>query len=72
MALERRVDRVCQEEKDKRPDIFALAMGYAGQFKAKKKHWLQESDFHHRDALVQKKFLLFKNNFFINYSIKHF
>ena len=53
MALERRVDRVCQEEKDKRPDIFALAMGYAGQFKAKKKHWLQESDFHHRDALVK-------------------
>ena len=26
-ALERRVDRLRQEEKDKRPDIYALAMG---------------------------------------------
>jgi len=26
--LERRVDRLKQEEKEKRPDLFALAMGY--------------------------------------------
>ena len=27
-ALERRVDRVCQQEKVKRPDLWAFAMGY--------------------------------------------
>ena len=27
-ALERRVEKLCQEEKEKRPDIFAIATGY--------------------------------------------
>lgn len=26
-ALERRVHKICQEEKEKRPDLYALAMG---------------------------------------------
>ena len=26
-ALEKRVEKLCQEEKEKRPDIYALAMG---------------------------------------------
>ena len=46
-ALERRVDRVHKEEKDKRPDLYALAMGYAGQLKARKCHWLQDHVFHY-------------------------
>jgi len=46
-ALERRVDRVHKEEKDKRPDLYALAMGYAGQLKGRKSHWLAEHAFHY-------------------------
>ncbi|KAH3839564.1 hypothetical protein DPMN_112996, partial [Dreissena polymorpha] len=47
--LERRVDRLKQEEKEKRPDLFALAMGYSGQLKAKKSTWVPEHEFHVRD-----------------------
>lgn len=46
-ALERRVDKVYKEEKDKRPDLYALAMGYAGQLKTRKSSWLAEQDFHY-------------------------
>ncbi|XP_013410006.1 THO complex subunit 2-like [Lingula anatina] len=45
-ALERRVDRIRQEEKEKRPDIYALAMGYIGQLKSKKNTWIPEQEFH--------------------------
>ncbi|XP_064608579.1 THO complex subunit 2-like isoform X2 [Liolophura sinensis] len=45
-AVERRVDRLRQEEKEKRPDIYALAMGYSGQLKAKKSSWVPENEFH--------------------------
>ncbi|XP_067949225.1 THO complex subunit 2-like isoform X2 [Watersipora subatra] len=46
-ALERRVDKVHKEEKEKRPDLYALAMGYAGQLKGRKGHWLQDHVFHY-------------------------
>ncbi|BFZ15044.1 hypothetical protein BsWGS_18083 [Bradybaena similaris] len=46
MAIERRVDKLSKEEKDKRPDIYALAVGYAGQLKSKKSTWVQETEFH--------------------------
>ncbi|KAI8799110.1 THO complex subunit 2, partial [Biomphalaria glabrata] len=46
MAIERRVDKLSKEEKDKRPDIYALAIGYAGQLKSKKPTWVQETEFH--------------------------
>ncbi|XP_048589854.1 THO complex subunit 2 isoform X3 [Nematostella vectensis] len=51
-ALERRIDKICEEEKDKRPDIFALAMGYSGQLKTKKRDMVVESEFHHKEKLV--------------------
>ncbi|KAG5263456.1 hypothetical protein AALO_G00265030 [Alosa alosa] len=35
-ALECRVLKICQEEKEKRPDLYALAMGYSGQLKGRK------------------------------------
>merc|ERR1719457_160292 len=41
-ALEKRVEKIGQEEKDKRPDIFALAMGYLGQLRAKKSQMIPE------------------------------
>ncbi|KAI0218636.1 THO complex subunit 2 [Lamellibrachia satsuma] len=53
-ALERRVDRVCQQEKVKRPDLWAFAMGYAGQLKVKRKMWISEADFHKLDTDANK------------------
>ncbi|XP_060572351.1 THO complex subunit 2-like isoform X2 [Ruditapes philippinarum] len=47
--LERRIDRLKQEEKDKRPDLFALAMGYSGQLKSRKGTWVNDIEFHLRD-----------------------
>ncbi|KAI8728974.1 THO complex subunit 2, partial [Biomphalaria glabrata] len=45
MAIERRVDKLSKEEKDKRPDIYALVIGYAGQLMSKKPTWVQETEF---------------------------
>lgn len=53
-ALERRVNRIRQEEKEKRPDIYALAMGYSGQLKNKKSMWVPEHDFHFKDKETPK------------------
>nr|XP_008117893.1 PREDICTED: THO complex subunit 2 isoform X2 [Anolis carolinensis] len=49
-ALERRVHKIYQEEKEKRPDLYALAMGYSGQLKSRKHCMVPENDFHHKDA----------------------
>lgn len=46
-ALERRVERIHKEEKDKRPDLYALAMGYSGLLKGRKSYWLAEHLFHY-------------------------
>ncbi|EGW11920.1 THO complex subunit 2 [Cricetulus griseus] len=48
-ALERRVNKICQEEKEKRPDLYALAMGYWGMLKCRKSHMIPENEFHHKD-----------------------
>ncbi|XP_053328983.1 THO complex subunit 2 [Spea bombifrons] len=48
-ALERRVHKIRQEEKDKRPDLYALAMGYSGQLKSRKPFMVPENEFHHKD-----------------------
>ncbi|ELU01720.1 hypothetical protein CAPTEDRAFT_223841 [Capitella teleta] len=45
-ALVRRIDRVYEEEKSKRPDISALALGYGGQLKAKEGTWIPDGKFH--------------------------
>ncbi|KAK2490112.1 hypothetical protein MC885_011648 [Smutsia gigantea] len=48
-ALETRVHKTCQEEKEKRPDLYALAMGYSGQLKSRKSYMIPENEFHHKD-----------------------
>lgn len=48
-ALERRIDKICEEEKEKRQDIYTLAVGYAGRLKVKKREMVVESDFHHKE-----------------------
>ncbi|XP_029463722.1 THO complex subunit 2 [Rhinatrema bivittatum] len=52
-ALERRVDKICKEEKEKRPDLYALAMGYSGQLKSRKPSMVPENEFHHKDPPVR-------------------
>lgn len=49
-AIERRLDKIRIEEKDKRPDLFVLATGYSGQLKAKKGTFIQESEFHKKES----------------------
>ncbi|KAK7097709.1 THO complex subunit 2-like isoform X2 [Littorina saxatilis] len=55
MAIERRVDKLSKEEKDKRPDLYALAIGYSGQLKMKKATWVPEADFHIKEPKAQAK-----------------
>uniref|UniRef100_A0A8B9LTV3 THO complex subunit 2 n=1 Tax=Astyanax mexicanus TaxID=7994 RepID=A0A8B9LTV3_ASTMX len=50
-ALECRVHKICQEEKEKRPDLYALAMGYSGQLKSRKVHMVPENEFHHKEPV---------------------
>ncbi|XP_022086856.1 THO complex subunit 2-like isoform X2 [Acanthaster planci] len=52
-VLEKRVDKIRLEEKDKRPDLFALAMGYSGLLKARKPHMIAEDQFHSKDTKAQ-------------------
>lgn len=44
--IERKVDKVREEEKTKRPDLFAIASSYIGQLKQKTPYMFKESDFH--------------------------
>ncbi|XP_054719951.1 THO complex subunit 2-like [Uloborus diversus] len=46
LALERRIEKIKLEEKEKRPDIYVLATGYSGVLKSKKPTFIQESEFH--------------------------
>ncbi|GFQ66742.1 THO complex subunit 2 [Trichonephila clavata] len=52
-ALERRMEKIKIEEKDKRPDIFVLATGYSGVLKAKKASLIPESEFHLKENTRQ-------------------
>ncbi|XP_041075794.1 THO complex subunit 2-like [Polyodon spathula] len=52
-ALERRVHKICLEEKEKRPDLYALAMGYSGQLKSRKPYMVPENEFHHKELPVR-------------------
>ena len=51
-ALEKRVEKVRNEEKEKRQDLYALAMGYAGQLKNRKQHMVPENQFHTKDVRI--------------------
>ncbi|XP_001606603.2 THO complex subunit 2 isoform X1 [Nasonia vitripennis] len=45
--LERKVEKVRDEERNKRQDLHVLATSYCGQLKAKAPQMIRESDFHH-------------------------
>ncbi|XP_063708097.1 THO complex subunit 2 [Culicoides brevitarsis] len=44
--IEKKVEKVREEEKNKRQDLFILASSYIGQLKAKSSQMMRESDFH--------------------------
>ncbi|XP_068150279.1 THO complex subunit 2 [Drosophila tropicalis] len=44
--IERKVDKVREEEKTKRPDLYVIASSYIGQLKLKTSNMIKESDFH--------------------------
>ena len=45
-VIEKRIEKVCAEEKDKRPDLYAMATSYMGQMKVKKPGMIKEHEFH--------------------------
>ncbi|KAA0184296.1 hypothetical protein FBUS_06164 [Fasciolopsis buskii] len=45
-AVERRVHKLKDEEKDRRPDLKTLAFSYAGLVRFRKAKWVNEEDFH--------------------------
>lgn len=49
-AIERRLENIRNEEKEKRPDLFVLATGYSGQLKLKKGTFIPESEFHEKES----------------------
>lgn len=48
-ALERRVERVIEEEKEKRQDLYVHALAYSGQLKSSKKNWIYDQQFHKKE-----------------------
>lgn len=44
--IERKVEKVREEEKNQRQDLYTLAISYAGQLKLRAGHIVKESDFH--------------------------
>merc|ERR1719266_421601 len=45
-VIERRIEKVCEEEKDKRQDLYIKARSYQGQLVSRKSKMMREGDFH--------------------------
>ncbi|GIY31130.1 THO complex subunit 2 [Caerostris extrusa] len=48
-ALERRIEKLKAEEKERRQDLYVLATGYAGILRNKKSYLVPEEEFHHKE-----------------------
>lgn len=85
--LERKVEKVREEERGQRQDLHVLATSYSGQLKAKTPSMIRESDFHHVGdkvvflfyillnliftKILNKKFVICKKNNFCLF-LRHF
>ncbi|CAH8568858.1 unnamed protein product [Heterobilharzia americana] len=49
-AVERRVNKLKEEEKDRRPDLKALAFSYAGLMRPHRAKWVSEEEFHLKET----------------------
>ena len=45
-VIEKRVEKVCEEEKEKRQDLYIKARSYQGQLISRKQKMMKEGDFH--------------------------
>lgn len=45
-VIEKRIEKVCSEEKEARKDLYIKAMSYSGQLKARKQFVMKEHEFH--------------------------
>lgn len=45
-VIEKRIEKVCAEEKEARKDLYIKAMSYSGQLKARKQFVMKEHEFH--------------------------
>ena len=45
-VIEKRIEKVCAEEKEQRKDLYIKATSYSGLLKARKSHMLKEHEFH--------------------------
>lgn len=45
-CIEKKIEKIKEEEKNKRQDLFVLATSYSGQLKARASSIMRESDFH--------------------------
>merc|ERR1719266_1905320 len=45
-VIEKRIEKVCEEEKEKRKDLYIKARSYQGQLQAKKSKMMKEAEFH--------------------------
>lgn len=44
--VERKVEKVCEEERNQRKDLYLLATSYIGRLKARSNDMIREADFH--------------------------
>lgn len=65
--LERKVEKVREEERGQRQDLHVLATSYSGQLKAKTPNMIRESDFHHVGDKVKFSII----SLFYNINIKY-
>lgn len=45
-VIEKRIEKVCEQEKNQRKDLYIIATSYKGQLKARKPNLMKEHDFH--------------------------
>ncbi len=45
-VIEKRIDKVCSEEKEQRKDLYVMATSYMGQLKSRKPTMMKEHEFH--------------------------
>lgn len=55
--IEKRVEKVRDEEKNQRQDLFTLAISYAGQLKLRAGQMIKEADFHQMTEKVRYQFM---------------
>ncbi|KAF1745069.1 hypothetical protein MXB_2599 [Myxobolus squamalis] len=69
-ALEKRVEKLVEEEKDKRPDLYALVTCYSGILRNLKDTLVDEAQFHHKEQPKDLKIKV-KDNESVKSNIQH-